>query len=48
MADTILPFRIITSSGEQVFPNVVARPFGTLAGNTLIVTGSVAFNGYFE
>jgi len=23
MADTILPFRIITSSGEQVFPNVV-------------------------
>ena len=27
---------------------VVARPFGTLAGNTLIVTGSVAFNGYFE
>lgn len=27
---------------------VVVRPFGTVALNTLVVTGSVAVNGYFE
>ena len=27
---------------------VVARPFGTIGGGTLVVTGSVGFNGYFE
>jgi hypothetical protein len=27
---------------------VIARPFGTIGGGTLVVTGSVAFNGYFE
>jgi hypothetical protein len=27
---------------------VVARPFGTIGSGTLVVTGSVAFNGYFE
>jgi hypothetical protein len=27
---------------------VVVRPFGTVTGNTLVVSGSVAVNGYFE
>jgi hypothetical protein len=27
---------------------VVARPFGTIGGGTLVVRGSVAVNGYFE
>jgi len=30
------------------FVNLIVRPFGTVTGNTLVVRGSVAFNGYFE
>jgi hypothetical protein len=30
------------------FVNLIVRPFGTVTGNTLVVHGSVAFNGYFE
>ena len=30
------------------FFTVVVRPFGTVTGNTLVVTGSVAVNGYYE
>lgn len=47
MADTILPFRIITSSGEQVFPNVVDTTieFGANANKLRFVVsgnGSIA------
>jgi hypothetical protein len=30
------------------FVNLIVRPFGTVTGNTLVVRGSVAFNGYWE
>jgi hypothetical protein len=30
------------------FVNLIVRPSGTVTGNTLVVRGSVAFNGYFE
>jgi hypothetical protein len=36
MADTILPFKIITSSGEQVFPNVVDTTVDFGAGTNKI------------
>ena len=43
MADTILPFKIVTSSGEQVFPNVVDTTieFGQYTNKIrLIVSGN--------
>jgi hypothetical protein len=30
------------------YANLIVRLFGTVASNTLVVRGSVAFNGYFE
>lgn len=30
------------------FINLIVRPFGTVTGNTLVLRGSVSFDGYFE
>jgi hypothetical protein len=37
---------LVVPSGKYF--TVVARPFGTVASNTLVVTSSVGVNGYFE
>jgi len=37
---------LVVPSGK--YCTVVARPFGTIGGGPLVVTGSVAINGYFE
>lgn len=31
-----------------LFISVIVRPFGTVTGNTLVLRGSVSFDGYFE
>jgi hypothetical protein len=30
------------------FINLIVRPFGTVTGNTMVLRGSVSFDGYFE
>jgi hypothetical protein len=40
------PSPLIVPAGKYL--TVVVRPFGTVTGNTLVVSGSVAVNGYFE
>lgn len=37
---------LVVPQGRYV--HLVVRPFGTVTGNTLVVRGSVSFNGYFE
>jgi len=37
---------LVVPAGKYL--NLIVRPFGTVTGNTLVVRGSVAFNGYFE
>jgi len=53
VAGTMKPgFEMAFTSPIVVYPgqwvDLVVRPFGTVALNTLVVTGSVAFNGYWE
>ena len=37
---------LVVPAGKYV--NLIVRPFGTVTSNTLVVRGSVSFNGYFE
>jgi hypothetical protein len=37
---------LVVPAGKYL--NLIVRPFGTVTSNTLVVRGSVAFNGYFE
>ena len=48
MPDTNEPFNTTSGLSAGKYCTVVARPFGTIGGGTLVVTGSVEFNGYFE
>ena len=53
VAGTMKPGFDMTFNPPLVVPSgkyftVIARPFGTVTSNTLVVTGSVGVNGYFE
>jgi hypothetical protein len=37
---------LVVPTGQHL--HLIARPFGTVTGNTLVMRGSVSFNGYFE
>ena len=44
--DISFPSPIVIPASKYL--HIVVRPFGTITANTLVVTGSVAVNGYFE
>ena len=37
---------LIIRAGDYI--QFIVRPYGTVGGNTMVVTGSISFNGYFE